>query len=97
MKILLVLTPVFLAGFVAAALGQTAPAAAATVAVSGELKAWHKVTLDLAGPATGDFTLAWFNPRTGGQPAPAGSVKAGGMLQLHPPSTDDWLAVVRRK
>jgi hypothetical protein len=47
--------------------------------------------------AKGDFTLAWFNPRTGGQPAPAGTVKAGGMIQLHPPSADDWLAVVRKK
>ena len=47
--------------------------------------------------ATGEFTLAWFNPRTGGQPAPAGAVKAGGMIQLHAPSTDDWLAVVRKK
>jgi hypothetical protein len=47
--------------------------------------------------AHGEFTLAWFNPRTGGAPTPAAPVKAGGMIQLHAPSADDWLAVARRK
>ena len=46
--------------------------------------------------ASGDFTLAWFNPRTGGKPAPGGKVRAGRMIPLRPPSADDWLAIVRR-
>ncbi len=44
----------------------------------------------------GDFALSWFDPRNGGEPRPAGLVKAGGMIQLKPPSGDDWLAIVRR-
>ena len=52
-------------------------------------------SLDLR-EASGDFTLAWFNPRTGGQPTPAGPIKGGRMIQLHAPSGDDWLAIVRK-
>jgi hypothetical protein len=47
--------------------------------------------------AGGEFSLAWFNPRTGGEPQPAGLVKAGGMIELKAPTDDaDWLAVLRR-
>lgn len=46
--------------------------------------------------ASGSFTLAWFNPRTGGKPTPAGPIKSGDMIQLRAPSTDDWLAIVRK-
>lgn len=46
--------------------------------------------------AGGEFALAWFNPRTGGEPTPAGRVKGGGMIELKAPSAEDWLAVLRR-
>jgi hypothetical protein len=52
-------------------------------------------TLDLR-EAAGEFSLAWFNPRTGGAPQPAGLVKGGGMIDLKTPTEDDWLAIVRR-
>ncbi len=57
-------------------------------------------TLNLSA-ATGDFKVAWFNPRTGGALA-AGSVASvagGGVVELGMPpaeGTEDWLAVVRR-
>lgn len=51
--------------------------------------------LDLTA-ATGGFTLGWFNPREGGAVRPAGKVTGGGRLSLAAPSTDDWLAVLRR-
>lgn len=56
--------------------------------------------LDLS-DATGNFTVAWFNPRSGGDLA-AGSkktVKGGGRVNLGQPPADpqeDWLVVVRR-
>jgi len=53
------------------------------------------VTLDLAG-ATGDFTVAWFNPRAGGTVPSGNAVRGGTRAVLTAPSTDDWLAVVRR-
>jgi len=52
--------------------------------------------LDLTA-ATGDFTLAWFNPREGGALQPAATALRGGApVTLTAPSADDWLAVVRR-
>ena len=56
--------------------------------------------LDLS-DAKGEFTVEWFNPRSGGEPMP-GSVKqvAGGeSVSIGLPPSDaeqDWLAVVRR-
>ncbi len=52
--------------------------------------------LDMA-DASGAFTVAWFNPRIGGAPQPAGEIQPGRAVALIAPSTDDWLAVVRRK
>ncbi len=52
--------------------------------------------LDLREAGTGEFTLSWFNPRTGAAPVEAGRVKAGGMFDLQAPTDDDWLAIVRR-
>lgn len=48
--------------------------------------------------AEGEFDLAWFNPRTGGEPITTPTVLHGGaMIQLHAPAADDWLAVVRHQ
>lgn len=58
--------------------------------------------LDLGG-ATGEFTVEWFNPRTGGElhPGTRETVTGGSELTIgSPPSSeagDDWLAVVRRR
>jgi hypothetical protein len=52
--------------------------------------------LDLAA-AKGTFTVSWFNPRSGGALQRAPEVRSGGKVALTAPSTDDWLAVVRRK
>jgi len=56
-------------------------------------------TLDLAAladPKTA-FSLSWFNPRDGGPPQTASAQITGGTrATLTAPSTDDWLAVVRR-
>ena len=53
--------------------------------------------LDLS-TAPGTFSVAWFNPRTGGTPAADSSPATGGTKHiLTTPSTDDWLAVIRRK
>ncbi len=53
--------------------------------------------LDLS-TAPGTFSVAWFNPRTGGTPAADSSPATGGTKHtLTAPSTDDWLAVIRRK
>ena len=57
--------------------------------------------LDLAG-VNGDFSVEWFNPRTGG-PLLEGDVrrvKAPGIVNVGQPPSDpgaDWLAVVRAK
>lgn len=55
-------------------------------------------SLDLSG-ASGNFSVRWFNPRTGG-PLVKGSiasVRGGGNADLGvPPGSDDWLAVVRK-
>ncbi len=56
--------------------------------------------LDLTG-ATGDFSVSWFNPRSGGKPA-AGSVakvSGGKKVNLGQPPSDadqDWVAIIRR-
>jgi len=55
--------------------------------------------LDLSG-ATGDFTVQWFNPRTGGRlmDGSTRSVRGGAKVPLGVPpmdATQDWLAVVR--
>ena len=48
--------------------------------------------------AEGDFTLAWFNPREGGEPQPTDTTLTGGRLvPLQAPGAQDWLAVVRKK
>jgi hypothetical protein len=57
------------------------------------------VTLDLRG-VTGDFTVRWFNPRTGGalQTAAIATVHGGTRARLGAPpadEVDDWLAIVR--
>jgi hypothetical protein len=59
------------------------------------------VELDLS-EAAGDFTVQWFNPRTGGalQQGSVKSVKAGTKVSLGQPPADrsqDWLAVVRKQ
>jgi hypothetical protein len=57
--------------------------------------------LDLAG-TSGRFTVAWLDPRKGGR-LQAGTVRevvGGGTVDLGvppAPTTEDWLAVVRRK
>lgn len=52
-------------------------------------------SLDLTAVA-GEFTHAWFNPRTGGAPTPAGGKLQGGTrVTLTAPEHNDWLAVVR--
>lgn len=57
--------------------------------------------LDLSRATTSEspqmFTVAWFNPREGGALQPAGEVRSGGKATLTAPSTEDWLAVVRRR
>ena len=48
--------------------------------------------------AEGDFTLAWFNPREGGEPQPTNTtLTSGRIVPLQAPGAQDWLAVVRRK
>jgi len=53
-------------------------------------------TLDLTA-APGAFDLSWFNPRDGGALSGATPINGGAKLPLAAPSTDDWLAVIRRK
>ena len=53
------------------------------------------VQLDLA-RASGDFAVAWFNPREGGALKSGAKVRGGAKVALTAPSADDWLAVVRR-
>ncbi|MEY2877743.1 MAG: hypothetical protein RLZZ15_123 [Verrucomicrobiota bacterium] len=53
-------------------------------------------TLDLSA-APGAFTVSWFNPRDGGALSSATPATGGAKLPLNAPSTDDWLAVIRRK
>ncbi len=53
------------------------------------------VPLDLT-RAPGEFALSWFNPRAGGAPRPAGTIRGGASVTLTAPDTDDWLALVRR-
>lgn len=52
--------------------------------------------LDLAG-VRGDFSLAWFNPRAGGALQRTTTVAGDTTIALTAPSSDDWLAVLRRK
>jgi hypothetical protein len=52
--------------------------------------------LDLTA-ATGAFTVSWFNPRDDGPLSGATPATGGAKLPLAAPSTDDWLAVIRRK
>ena len=59
-----------------------------------------EISLDLTG-AKGEFSVRWFNPRTGGelQSGSTQSVTGGDKVSLGTPPTsekDDWLAVVRR-
>jgi hypothetical protein len=60
------------------------------------LPAGGAAQLDLAG-AAGEFSVGWFNPRAGGALQGNATVAAGGPISLAAPSTDDWLAIVRRK
>ncbi len=53
-------------------------------------------TLDLTA-AAGDFALSWFNPREGGPLTAATPATGGAKLTLTAPSSDDWLAIVRRR
>ena len=53
-------------------------------------------TLDLSG-GSGDFTVHWFNPRSGGPLIPAPVLTGGGVVSLgSPPDTpgDDWIVLV---
>ena len=47
--------------------------------------------------AAGDFSLSWFNPRDGGPLTAATPATGGAKLTLTAPSTDDWLAIIRRR
>jgi hypothetical protein len=60
------------------------------------LPAGGQTKLDLSA-ASGAFTVAWFNPRSGGALQAAAPVNGGASVSLSAPSTDDWLAVVRRR
>jgi hypothetical protein len=51
--------------------------------------------LDLAA-APGAFSVVWFNPRDGGALSGATPATGGAKLTLTAPSTDDWLAIIRR-
>ncbi len=52
--------------------------------------------LDLA-KVPGNFSLEWFNPRTGGPIQKDTAVKGMKTVTLAAPSTEDWLAIVRRE
>ncbi|MEM1303716.1 MAG: putative collagen-binding domain-containing protein, partial [Planctomycetota bacterium] len=55
--------------------------------------------LDLS-DADGGFSIAWFNPREGGEPiaGTVSSVDGGGRVAIGaPPTDDDWLAIVERE
>ncbi|QDU89990.1 hypothetical protein Pla175_33890 [Pirellulimonas nuda] len=61
----------------------------------------EQAKLDLSGQS-GEFSVRWFNPRTGGElvQGAVDSVKGGGEVSLGQPpkqSSEDWLAVVRKK
>jgi hypothetical protein len=45
----------------------------------------------------GEFSVHWFNPRTGGALIPAGKTAGGNVAQLTAPDPNDWLAVVIKK
>jgi len=54
-------------------------------------------TLNLAG-LTGQFTVQWFNPRSGGTPVSRPAVTGGGTVSLGSPpdtTTQDWIVLVR--
>jgi hypothetical protein len=53
--------------------------------------------LDLGAAAGATFSVAWFNPRSGGPLQRAADVRGGASVGLTAPSAEDWLAVVRRK
>ncbi len=59
------------------------------------LPSGRAATLDLTAVA-GKFSVAWFNPRTGGALQPGAEIKAGAPAALTAPDANDWLAVVRR-
>ncbi len=55
------------------------------------------VDLDLKSPAGVAFSLVWFNPRDGSTTG-QGSITGGSSIQLVAPTTsDDWLALIRRR
>jgi hypothetical protein len=45
----------------------------------------------------GEFSVSWFNPRTGGALVPAGKTVGGNVAKLTAPDPNDWLAVVTKK
>lgn len=53
-----------------------------------------EATLDLAG-AAGAFSIAWFNPREGGELRHGPQVTGGAAVSLAAPDSEDWLAVLR--
>lgn len=56
-----------------------------------------KATLDLT-LAAGEYTISWFNPRTGGSLSAETAIGGGQSTILVAPSEkEDWLAVVKRK
>lgn len=44
----------------------------------------------------GEFSVKWFNPRTGGALVPAGTVAGDKAAKLNAPDINDWLAVVTK-
>ena len=47
----------------------------------------------------GEFSVLWFNPRTGGALVPAGKIAGGAKAPLGPPPADvgeDWVVLIRR-
>jgi Domain of unknown function (DUF5060)/Putative collagen-binding domain of a collagenase len=45
---------------------------------------------------TGEYSLNWFNPRTGGALIPAGKIESGKVTKLVAPDAQDWLAVMAK-
>jgi hypothetical protein len=60
------------------------------------LPAGGTAQLDLAGESSG-FSVGWLNPREGGELERAADVQGGAKVSLSAPSTDDWLAVIRKR
>ena len=63
------------------------------------LKYGGTATLDLT-EKSGDFTLRWYNPRTGGALVKGQNISAGGQVQIELPASEgdeDWVCLVGRE